>query len=157
MASQDLTMSGLVCRVALIVFLISAYPVVLATTGKSITGKVVDPSGAVIVEATVRALNRISGQSIYATTDSSGTYRLDGLSAGPYRLYAGRDGFATFVRELVINDQEPIPQDFLLEPGIIRDEITVTAGKGNPQASDDVPQIVTTTDSVRIEKQRTSS
>ncbi len=68
----------------------------LAATGGSISGTVVDTSGAVIAGATVQVQNT-NGAVTRTTTqsDTNGSFILSGLAAGNYRLVVSNPGFET--------------------------------------------------------------
>ncbi len=59
----------------------------------SISGTVVDPSGAVIVGATVTAINTATNAKTIATTTSSGSFLVAGLAVGTYNLTFSKSGF----------------------------------------------------------------
>jgi hypothetical protein len=59
--------------------------VVRAQGGASISGTVADPSGGVVVNATVEIHNPVSGYSRSATTDSSGNFSFPNVPFNPCR------------------------------------------------------------------------
>jgi hypothetical protein len=61
----------------------------------SITGKVTDPSSAVIAKATVEVLDNGTGVSQTVTTDSNGNYRFNALQPGTYKVTISAGGFAS--------------------------------------------------------------
>jgi hypothetical protein len=65
-----------------------------ATDG-SITGTVLDPSGAAVTGATVTAQNLATGVKASDKTDSTGTYHIDHLLIGSYSLTTTATGFST--------------------------------------------------------------
>jgi hypothetical protein len=60
----------------------------------SISGTVVDTSGAAVPLAHVTAVRTSTGQSYSAMTDSAGNFRLASLAVGQYRLTVAKRGFA---------------------------------------------------------------
>src|SRR5207248_6293554 len=67
-----------------------------ATTG-NIEGRVLDPNGAVIPNATITAKNDATGLEKTATTDSEGNYRIILLPPGSYTVsVTGVQGFQTW-------------------------------------------------------------
>lgn len=82
-----------ICLVVLFAFA----PALIAQTPSTgaLTGTVTDPSGGVVVGATVIATNNGTGQSRTSTTDSSGTYKFSLLSPGNYSLKFSANGFKT--------------------------------------------------------------
>ncbi len=65
------------------------------TVTGSITGQVTDPSGAVVVNATVTAINMATGLKTVAQTNASGVYTLRFLPVGTYTLTIEAAGFTT--------------------------------------------------------------
>jgi hypothetical protein len=61
----------------------------------SISGSVVDPQGAVVTGAQVKAKNVETGVVITTTTDSAGIYRLNLLPIGTYNVEVAAQGFKT--------------------------------------------------------------
>jgi len=60
----------------------------------TITGTVLDPSGAVVVNATVAIHNPVSSFERSTTTDSSGNFTLPNVPFNPYHLTVTAAGFA---------------------------------------------------------------
>jgi hemoglobin/transferrin/lactoferrin receptor protein len=125
--------------------------------GASISGTVTDQNKAPLEGATVRVVNRANGDLTTTQTDQAGRYSLRGLGPGSICVTADADGFAGAVRYLLLNSNGDIKQDFVLTPGIIKDAITVTAGKGTARVADDTPQPVTISDRSDVEARRPSS
>ena len=67
-----------------------------ASINAELTGNVLDPSGAPIANATVRAANAGTGYQQVTTTTSSGLYRLPVLPLGRYSLTVEVPGFARY-------------------------------------------------------------
>jgi outer membrane receptor protein involved in Fe transport len=130
---------------------------VAAQTGARLTGIVTDQTGAIIVSAEVSVLNIGSGRALATRTDSSGQYELIGMPAGSYQLSVSVVGFATATRRIMLRSSAQVREDFLLVPGIIESNITVTAGKGSARLATETPQSITITDTLRIEERRPSS
>ncbi len=61
----------------------------------NLTGVILDPSGAAVVNATVGAESLGTGWKTTATTDTIGKYRFNNLPVGSYKLTAGAAGFQT--------------------------------------------------------------
>jgi len=101
-----------------------------AVTGK-ITGRVVDPSGAAIASASVRAINLATGLVREATTGEQGLFVLAEISPGSYRLEVRRDGFQTWVREEVtVSVAGVVSEEVTLSVGDVRETVVVTTGSG---------------------------
>jgi len=73
------------------------------TSNGTLVGSVVDPTGAVVPNATVSAVSPQYGQTHEARTDSVGTYRMEGLQPGIYSVTITSSGFETLtVTQVVI-------------------------------------------------------
>src|SRR5580700_5845299 len=67
----------------------------------SITGQIIDSSGAVIPNVEVTATQLTTNVVTKAVTTSTGVYRMEYLQPGSYRVSAGLQGFKTAVVEPV--------------------------------------------------------
>src|SRR4029077_18496340 len=65
------------------------------TVTGSITGRVTDPSGAVVVGAKITAENVATAVQIAATTNAAGVYTIRFLPVGTYKVSVEAAGFAT--------------------------------------------------------------
>lgn len=63
------------------------------TSKGSISGTVLDPSGAAVVGANVKATSSTTNQSFTTTSDSSGSFRLNLLPVGVYAVEISKEGF----------------------------------------------------------------
>src|SRR5262249_49011784 len=99
-------------------------------------------------------LNIGSGATLKTKTDSTGKYELAGLSLGSYRLSVNSLGFAAVTRAVTLRRSQSYLEDFSLEPGVIENVVTVTAGKGSARIATDAPQVVTVTDPSDVERRR---
>src|SRR5271167_3870403 len=63
------------------------------TASGTLRGRVTDPTGAVIPQATVTAAGS-NGQKTTAVTNNQGSYELKGLSPGSYTVTTAAKGFA---------------------------------------------------------------
>src|SRR5436305_15216891 len=88
----------LLALVTLLTFIsISTFAQSQATTG-NIEGRVLDPNGAAVPNATVTAKNQATGFERTSTTDGEGNYRIILLPPGGYTVSVSAPGFATFKR-----------------------------------------------------------
>src|SRR5436305_15223418 len=88
------------------------------TASSSLAGTVSDKSGAVVVGASVMAVDTATGSSRSATTNSLGFYRFDVLPPGIYSVRAAITGFSTSTAnrvELLVG--RTTTRDFSLTPG----------------------------------------
>ena len=75
------------------ILLLSASSVLAQTVTGSVTGSVVDPSGAVVPNATVVAVNTATGVRTPATSDAAGVYSIRFLPIGTYQVEVTASGF----------------------------------------------------------------
>src|SRR3974390_2264098 len=66
--------------------------------GGTISGTVVDPSGAVIADVKIAVTNASTGSVANAATNSVGVFVAPNLPPGTYELSASEAGFSTLVR-----------------------------------------------------------
>ncbi len=104
-------------------------PVGLAQQGSSsITGTVVDPSGAAVVGATVTVTNANTGVSHMLTTNQSGGYQFSDAEVGSYNITVKSPGFKTYQRSgVVVNVSTAVRADIALELGEASQSVTVSA------------------------------
>lgn len=94
----------------------------------TLLGRVVDPSGAVIVNAKVRAINPETNAPVTSVTNDQGNYEIPYLQPGTYRIEVEISGFRKAVRENVqlhVADRQTV--DFQLELGAVAETVVVGA------------------------------
>src|SRR3984957_6378616 len=99
---------GLILQLALLALLAAVFPAAKlhAQTG-SITGTVVDPSGAAIPGASVQIINQATGDlTREATSDSSGSFRALNVPAATYKVKVTAAGMEELDRNGVVLDQD---------------------------------------------------
>ncbi len=115
------------CVMALVVFLAGAPSLMAqsASTG-ALTGTVVDPSGAVVPNATVTATSLSTDQARTTMTGSDGSYKIGLLPPGNYRVRFEAAGFkAVEVPSATVNVTETAVLDRKLEVGTQAQTVTV--------------------------------
>ena len=118
------TVRGLI--LAVFVLLLSV-PVRAQDTRGAILGRITDPTGAVIVGATVNGVNTQTGVHTSATTNSSGDYLLPYLIVGTYTITAEKAGFKKEVRpDIEIRVSDRITIDMSMEVGSQSESVQVT-------------------------------
>lgn len=70
----------------------------------ALSGQIKDPTGALVKDAVVKAVNRESGATRTVNSSDSGTYVLSPLSVGAYSLEVTKDGFKTLTRTGIVVD-----------------------------------------------------
>ena len=88
-----------------VIGLLGLEPVALAQnagSSTSISGTVTDPTGAVVVGATVTIHNPVSGLERTAMTDSSGNFSIDNIPFNPYHMTLTATGFAPYAQDMEV-------------------------------------------------------
>ena len=95
----------------------------------TISGLVVDPTGAIVIGADVLAANDATGVQYPVKTNQDGIYLVSSLPPGTYRLQVSKVGFKTLIKpDIVLNVQDALAINFTLPVGAISEIVTVTAG-----------------------------
>src|SRR3954454_136014 len=95
----------------------------------TITGRVIDPSGAVLVGAEVRAVSKETGAILSARTNDSGSYTLPYLLPGVYDLSAEFSGFKKTGRsDVAVRVNDVLTIEFRLEVGNATESVEVSGG-----------------------------
>jgi len=109
----------------------------LAQSGSgTITGIVKDSTGGAIPGAQVNVVNETTSVGVEATTDATGSYRVEDLVAGPYRVETALDGFETAVRRIVLAAGQTATNDATLNPARFTQSVVVTARRVEELAQD---------------------
>jgi hypothetical protein len=96
--------------------------------GGSIQGTVTDPSGAVVPQAAVTAVNAATGVVMARQTTTAGLYVISPLSQGEYNVRVSASGFQTLTQEHVIVEAlATVALDLQLKVGPAAEQITVDA------------------------------
>jgi hypothetical protein len=126
---------GLLC--AIIACLICGLPLAAQIGGEgSITGTVTDPTGAVIPNASVTAINNATNVKTAQTTSSSGVFTLSPLDPGTYTVTFSAPGFKTLT-------QDNISVDALQVVGL-KPQLTVGSTSETVTVASAPPQLDTT-------------
>ncbi len=81
----------------------------------SVTGTVVDPTGAVVANATVEIHNPVSGFARTTTTDNSGKFSIPNIPFNPYQLAVSGRGFAPFAQDVDVRSVVPVNVNITLQ------------------------------------------
>jgi hypothetical protein len=93
----------------------------------SITGRVIDPTGAVVPGAQVTVTHTAMNFESVTQTNTEGMYRVQSLRPGPYRVTIVAAGFKRVVREnLELRVGDTMAVDVALEVGSVAESIAVT-------------------------------
>jgi hypothetical protein len=94
----------------------------------SISGVVVDPSGAVIPNATVEIHNPVSAFDRSTITDNQGHFSFMNLPFNPYHLSVTRSGFAPSAQDVQVRSSVPAQLSISLNVATDSSTVTVEAG-----------------------------
>jgi len=112
----------------LILCLLLAPTVAAQSITGSITGVVIDETGAMIPGAQITVTNKATNATSSATSDSSGNYTVPLLPQGDYRMEVTALGFKRFVLEgIILQVQQTARIDVHMTVGEVADSVTVTA------------------------------
>lgn len=94
----------------------------------AITGTVTDPSGALVSDATVRAVNLATNLDVSARSKTNGAFLIPDLPAGTYRVTVTKDGFKTETHtEILVSGNRTTTVDTSLVVGSTGTTVEVTA------------------------------
>lgn len=106
-----------------------------AGTG-TITGTVMDPSGAVVPRAQVEATNSQGGNKEVATSDMVGNFTFNNVPAGKYTVEVYAPGFAVFHQDVTLFSGGKASAPVRLQVGHVIDKVSVVApGSAQPTLS----------------------
>jgi len=99
------------------------------STNASLTGRVTDPTKAVMQGAKVIAINAGTNVPYRTTTNVTGNYYITNLPPGTYRVEVEAAGFKTVIKPgVVLNVQDILEINFEMALGSTVESVTVTAG-----------------------------
>src|SRR5260370_42130268 len=120
-----------------------------AQTVGQVTGVVTDPSGSIVVDATVTITNSQTNATRTTTTNNAGDYAFPALLPGVYNVKAEMQGFEGEVRKGVELHVEQIARiDFHLKIGAVAQTVEVPGGA--PLLTTETTTVGTVIDSDRI-------
>lgn len=127
-----------------LVALLAAFPAVSQVFEKgTISGTVLDSSGALVPNAAVKVIHVATGAKREATTDPDGRYAVPLLSAGEYRIEVSASGFATsIVKGVRLAVGQELIQDVTLQVAAVGQTIEVTAETGPIDKSEALEKVV---------------
>jgi hypothetical protein len=103
-----------------------AKPLPLPAPGQ-IGGYVVDPTGAGVSSARITVTPSTMGGTTTTITNSQGVWLIAGLPTGNYKVAAEAPGFATAVKDLHYDSNQPKMYSFSLSPGSVSETVEVSA------------------------------
>jgi carboxypeptidase family protein/TonB-dependent receptor-like protein len=95
----------------------------------SVAGRVLDPNGAIIIEAAVTAKNVDTGVEIRVQTNEEGIYRFANLAPGNYEFTVSKRGFKEILQPgVTLHLADTISMNFNMVVGEVTERVTVEAG-----------------------------
>ncbi len=112
----------------LLVLLVWVAPLTAQVDRGTITGMVMDPTGAVIPSVKVSAVNVETGVSTDTVTTETGAYTLANIPTGRYEIRITKPGFKAYRRSgLALAVAQTLRLDVALETGQVTESVTVRA------------------------------
>ena len=108
----------------------------LAQTAGAVSGVVRDSLGGAIPGATIRIVNEATGAAQEAVSDAQGSYRVEDLAPGQYRVEATLDGFEPAVSRGVLDGRQAATIDVTLTPARLTEGVVVTARRVEEQVQE---------------------
>ena len=116
----------------------------------SIEGVVKDPTGGVMVGATVEISNPVTGFERQTTTGNDGTFSFSNIPFNPYHLKVTAEGFAAYAQDVDVRSTVPMSLPISLKVGAAEATVRVEA-KGEDLVEKD-PQYHTDVDTSLIDR-----
>jgi hypothetical protein len=113
----------------------------------SVTGRVTDPTKAVVADAKVTLINKGTNLHYQGATNESGSYYVTDLLPGTYRLEVSKIGFKTVIKpDIVLHVQDVLEINFEMTLGSVAESVTVEAGTPSIQlTSSSISEVVNST------------
>jgi hypothetical protein len=97
-------------------------------TRATLTGRVTDPAGAVVPNASIVITNTDTGAKTTVTSNASGDYTVPFLTPGTYELSATAPGFKTYIHTgLVLQTEQTVAENIALVVGAVSQTVSVSA------------------------------
>src|SRR6266516_2898524 len=107
-------------------FGLSAIAFAQEETAATISGKVMDATGALVPKATVVVTNKETGAERRVESNDDGLFTVSPLPPGPYSIAVERTGFKRYIQNVSLNAKDRRPVDVVLEAGVVTETIQVT-------------------------------
>jgi hypothetical protein len=120
-------------RVSALIFLwfLASFVSVLRaqSTNASLTGRITDPSKALIVDAKITAISADTNVRYETASNGSGEYHLPNLSPSSYRIEIEKPGFKKLIKpDVILHVQDALEINFEMTLGTASETITVESG-----------------------------
>jgi Carboxypeptidase regulatory-like domain len=107
----------------------------VAAQAQSISGTVLDPTGAVVANAAVEIHNPVSRYDRSTHTDATGKFSLTNVPFNPYHLLVTADGFNSYAQDVEIRSN--VPLDIPIKLQVASSTTTVTVEAANDLLEND--------------------
>lgn len=113
---------------SMMLFMLLSCNAAFAQSTASISGRVLDPSGAAVQGATVKAVNEDTRFSRSTVAGTAGDFVLELLPVGSYSISVEAAGFKTYLqRGITLQVNQRASLEVVLEVGSVSDRVTVEA------------------------------
>ena len=106
------------------------FPLRAQVTSGEITGRILDPDGALISKASVQAISVATNDVRLGISDSEGIFTIPALAPGSYRLHVTAAGFQAMNANVTLSLNQTLRMDFHLKTGTASQTITVSGNSG---------------------------
>jgi hypothetical protein len=107
------------------------------SNSSSLSGTVLDPSGAVVANATVEVHNPVSHFDRSTTTDSSGRFTFANVPFNPYHLSVTGAGFSPYAQDIDVRSAVPLDIKINLQVAASSESVTVQSEAGEDLLEND--------------------
>src|SRR5258708_21617992 len=129
-------MYRLICRALGVFFLLSLSLAASAQTAQ-FSGRVTDPSQALVRGADIRVVNQATGVERRIKTNAEGSYTVPFVSPGTYQVFVQANGFSTAASEtFTLTVGQALVFEVQLKVGSSTEEVTVDAGSHDINTTD---------------------
>src|ERR1700682_6074431 len=99
------------------------------STNATLTGRVTDPSKAVIPDTKVTLINTATNLNYEGMTNGTGSYYVTNLPPGTYSMEVEKPGFKTVIKpDVALHVQDVLEINFEMALGSVSESLTVAAG-----------------------------
>src|SRR6185295_13700837 len=130
--------------------------VAAAANGSNVSGLVSDSSGAAVSDASVSLLSAQQVTVGTAKTDPQGRFTISDVPAGHYLLLVSASGFAKQQQAVNVGQANLDNVEVTLNPGALREEVTVTTNPGMVESTGAITQQVNVITEHQIEERAKS-
>ncbi len=140
-------------KIASLFFLLALFVVAPATFAQthraSIRGTLTDPSGAVLVRASIKVVNEETNEVRETLSNGDGGFAISSLSPGAHRVEVDAAGFKKRVQKITLLVGQELRVDLALEAGSIQEEV-VTIDSARALLKQDSPALGTVVEERQI-------